>query len=92
MGHAYAMAGKRGEALKMLEELKQLSNRRYVPPSGMATVYVGLGEKDQAFEWLEKAYEERDRWLVFLKVDASLDPLRSDPRFQDLLRRMNLPE
>ena len=58
---------------------------------GIAIIHAGLGEKDQAFEWLEKAYEVRDLGMVFLKVDPTLDPLRSDPRFQDLLRRMNFP-
>jgi len=53
--------------------------------------HAGLGEKDQAFEWLEKAYDEHDQGLSFLKVDPTLEPLRSDPRFQDLLRRMNFP-
>jgi len=57
----------------------------------MALIYAGLGGKDQAFEWLERAYDERDKGILFLMVDPPLDPLRSDPRFQDLLRRMNLP-
>jgi hypothetical protein len=58
----------------------------------VALIHAGLGEKDQAFEWLERAYEERDKGLLFLRIDPPLDPLRSDPRFQDLLRRMNFPE
>jgi hypothetical protein len=57
----------------------------------VALVYAGLGEKDRAFEWLERAYKDHDKSLYFLKVDPTLDPLRSDPRFQDLLRRMNFP-
>jgi hypothetical protein len=58
---------------------------------GLALVYAGLGEKDQAFEWLGKAFGEGDMGMLFLKIDPPLDPLRSDPRFQDLLRRMNFP-
>jgi hypothetical protein len=58
---------------------------------GIALVHAGLGEKDQAFEWLERAYAERDKGMLFLLVDQTLDPLRSDPRFDDLVRRMNFP-
>ena len=74
----------------MLGELKYLSNRKYVSAYDIALIHLGLGEKDQAFAWLERAYEERCPTLEFLKVEPSLDPLRSDPRFADLLRRMNL--
>ena len=86
------MGGKRGEALKILDELKQLSKRRYVAAYSVAAVYAGLGEKEQAFAWLEKAAEERSAMLPFVRVRPWFDPLRSDPRFQDLLRRMNFPE
>ncbi len=92
LAHTNSMSGRRAEAQKVLEELKALSKEKYVSPYAMALIYTGLGEKDLAFEWLEKAYEERSFWLSFLKVAPSLDPLRSDPRFQDLLRRMNFPE
>ena len=91
LGRAYAVAGKRDEALKMLNELKERAKRSYVSPVGIAIIYVGLGEKEQAFSWLEKAYEDRSTWLIFLKVEPRFDPLRSDPRFQSLLRRMNFP-
>ncbi len=70
--------------------LKDLSKQEYVSAYDIAVIYLGLGEKDQAFAWLERAYEERCPTLEFLKVEPSLDPLRSDPRFADLLRRMNL--
>jgi len=90
LAHAYAVSGKRGEAMKLLEELKDLSKQRYVFPSFIALIYTGLGEKDQAFEWLEKAFEERSSWFTDLKVNLQLDSLRSDPRFQDLLRRVGL--
>ena len=85
------MAGKRDEAQKVLDELKGLSEQRYVSPVDMAIMYTGQAEKDQAFEWLEKAYEERPGELVYLKVDPRFDSLRSDPRFQDLVRRLGLP-
>ena len=89
---AYAAAGERGKAQEALTELKQLSQRRYVPPFEFATAYLGLGDKERALAYLEKAYEERSGLLTYLKVDPSYDPLRSDPRFQSLLRRMNFPE
>ena len=85
------MSGKRGEALRILDELMELLQRRYVSPSSFAIVYIGLGDKDQAFAWLEKAYEDRSTFLTEFKVEPMFDSLRSDPRFQDLLRRMNFP-
>ncbi len=90
LGEAYARSGNRSEALKAIEELKERSKQRYVSPHCVAMVYVGLGEKDLAFEWLEKAYEARSEHLGWLKVDARMDPLRSDPRFAELMRRIGL--
>ena len=63
----------------------------YVSPFGMIWAYAGLGDNDQAFAWLEKAYQERYDRMVWLNVDALLEPLRSDPRFKDLVRRVGLP-
>ena len=74
----------------MLAELKAASKQKYVYSVGFARIYAGLGDKDQAFAWLEKAYEERSTGLYWLKVDPIWDPLRSDPRFNDLLRRIGL--
>ena len=93
LGHAYAVAGRRAEAQKVLDQLNELSKRKYVPARSRAYIYVGLAEKDKAFEWLEKSYE--DRSIVTggtgaIKVDPTFYPLRSDPRFSDLLRRINL--
>jgi tetratricopeptide (TPR) repeat protein len=88
VGHAYAMLGKRSEALKILAQLKK---RDYPSGYGMAIIYTGLGEKDQALEWLEKAYEDRSELLTWLKVDPRFDSLRSDERFIKLLRRVGLP-
>jgi len=92
LGHAYAIAGKGEEALKIIDELKGPSQKTYISPYDVAAIYVGLGQKDQAFDWLQKAYEERSDWLRYLKVDPRLDPLRSDPRFADLVRRVGLPQ
>jgi tetratricopeptide (TPR) repeat protein len=92
LGHAYAISGRRDEALKMIEEMKQRANRTYVDPFSVAIIYVGLGEKDEAFDWLEKAYVARSESLLFYKDAPILDALRSDPRFADLIRRMNLPQ
>jgi eukaryotic-like serine/threonine-protein kinase len=91
LGYAYGVAGRRAEAEAALTELSSLAKRRYVSPFPVAWVYVGLGDKDRAFEWLEKAYEERAGRLVYVYGEPAFDPLRSDPRFRDLLRRMNLP-
>jgi serine/threonine protein kinase len=88
LGYGYAAAGRRLEAQKVLDQLNELSKQKYVPPFHRATICVGLGENDKAFEWLEKAYE--DHFIVMTKVHPVYDPLRSDPRFADLLRRMNL--
>jgi hypothetical protein len=92
LGHVYAVSGKKGEARTVLNELKQLSGQEYVPAYGIALVYAGLGEKDQAFAWLEKAYEEHAFKMAWLKVEPRWDSLRSDPRFADLLRRIGLPQ
>ena len=90
LAHAYALAGKQAEARQIVGQLKRESSKRYVPSRELAVVYADLGEKDQAFQWLEKAYQERDRGLIWLKTDPALDSLRSDPRYQDLLRRVGL--
>jgi TolB-like protein/DNA-binding winged helix-turn-helix (wHTH) protein/Tfp pilus assembly protein PilF len=90
LGHALALTGARPEARKVLDQMLSLSKRRYVPPSFIAVVYVGLGDRDRTFEWLEKAFAERamHSWVL---PDPRLDPIRSDPRFQNLMRRMGLP-
>ncbi|MEK6324039.1 MAG: protein kinase [Acidobacteriota bacterium] len=87
LGYAYALSGKRREAQQVIDELKERSKRRHISPAIIAFIYMGLGEKDQAFAWLDKAYEERDSILVLLKVEPMFDSLRSDSRFAALLRR-----
>ena len=88
---AHALAGKLSEARAMLQELEDSSKRRYVTPECYFLVYVGLGEKDQAFAWLQKMYDVRSQYPLRLKVQPDFENLRSDPRFADLLRRMGLP-
>ncbi len=91
LGAAYALAGKRNEAQKVLEQLKERSKRSHVSAYSFATIYAGLGEKDRAFEFLDKAYQERSFYITDLRGDPELDSLRSDPRFADLVRRVGLP-
>jgi tetratricopeptide (TPR) repeat protein len=90
MAYTYAVSGQRRQATRVLAELLELTKQQYVPPFHIATIYAGLGDKDRALAWLEKAYEQHDFWLRLLKVEPSLDSLRPDPRFQDLLNRMGL--
>jgi tetratricopeptide (TPR) repeat protein len=91
LGEAYAVAGKREEAQKILDDLnKELSKQGYVTPFDFALIYMGLGDKDQAFAWLEKTFEEHPDNLLYIKVAPRFDSLRSDPRFADLLRHMKL--
>lgn len=90
LGYAYAIAGKSAEAEKVLDELEGEAAKRYISPFDIAIFYTGLGEKDRAFGWLEKAYEDRNGTLAWLKVDPKLDSLRSDPRFTNLLLRVGL--
>jgi len=90
LGHTYAEAGREAEAREALAELQELAKTAYVGPDLFALIYLALGEHDQAFDWLEKAYEERAFGLMLLKVDQHYDPLRDDPRFDDLLRRIGL--
>ncbi|HXM59759.1 MAG TPA: protein kinase [Terriglobales bacterium] len=91
LGRAFGLAGNSSEANKVLNHLKERSVASYVSPYCMAEVYLGLGEAGQALQWLEKAYEERARQLVMLKVEPEVDRLRSDSRFENLLQRMNFP-
>ena len=93
LAHAYATTGRKAEAQKILHKWLRQSETSYVSPYMIATVYAGLGGKDKAFEYLEKAYQERSPDLTyFLRADLRVDSLRSDPRFHDLMRRMNFPK
>ncbi len=92
LAHAYARASQREEALKLVGELKRIqAERGNMPTFPFIWAYAGLGDNDQAFAWLEKSYQERRDRMVWLNVDPLLEPLRSDPRFGDLVRRIGLP-
>ena len=91
LGHAYALAGRRSDAEQVLQGLLERARQSYVSPFDIALIYAALGEKDTAFAWMAKAVAERSTWLVYSKWEPRLDPLRSDPRFQDLLHRIGLP-
>jgi eukaryotic-like serine/threonine-protein kinase len=91
LGHALGVSGARAEGQKVLEEMQLLSQRRYVPPEYIAIVYEGLGERERALQWFEKAYSERSMngWIL---PDPQLDQIRTEPRFKNLMRRMRLPQ
>jgi hypothetical protein len=91
LGHALGVSGERAEAKKVLDEMQALSQQRYVPPMYIAVVYEGLGDRSRALEWFEKAVAERsvNGWIL---PDPRLDQIRTEPRFQVLMRRMGLPQ
>jgi serine/threonine-protein kinase len=91
MGHAYAVSGRTGQARSILEKLLKSSPGHYVDPLTVATIYIGLGDADRAFEWLNRALEDRSETLLFLKVEPRFDSLRADPRFKNLVHRLGLP-
>jgi Tfp pilus assembly protein PilF len=88
--HAYARRGKTDEVQKVLDELAKISQQIYVPLYYVAAVYADVGDRERAFHWLEKCFEEREMWLAFLKVDPIWSDLRPDPRFNELLKKMGL--
>jgi len=90
LGDIYAVSGRKDEALKILDQLKQLSKQRFVYAYGIALVYVGLGDKDQAFQWLEKSFQDHEARINRLKVDPLFDSVRSDARYADLIHRIGL--
>jgi TolB-like protein/DNA-binding winged helix-turn-helix (wHTH) protein/Flp pilus assembly protein TadD len=89
---AYAHAGRRADALRLLGELKKRQQTGYVPAGAFVNAYLGLGDNDEAFAWFERAYEEQSNILIYIKVFPLFDSLRGDPRFQDLVRRVGLDE
>jgi tetratricopeptide (TPR) repeat protein len=91
LGAMYAYAAESSTAVKILDELQRLSQQRYVMPYYLAVIYTALNRRDEAFCWLEKAFEERAAWATFTKTDPRLDGLRSDSRFDRLLCRTNFP-
>ena len=92
IGHVYAASGRKDEAQKILNQLLEESKQKYVSPYAIATLYEGLGNKDQAFAWLDRAFAEHDNNISDLSVDQEFDSLRSEPRFADLLRRLGVKD
>ena len=92
MAYVYGRSGQPVQARHALEKLEQLYRRQPMDPAAILSAYVGMGKNDQAFAWLEKAYAQHSSGLTSLKVDPGYDPLRNDPRFQDLLRRVGLAQ
>ena len=90
LGHAYAASGRQDEAQEILAELNEMSKNSYVSPYDLAVLYIGLGDKNRALQQLDKAYADRAGWIINLKVEPILDPIRTDPRFAELVRRMKL--
>ena len=87
---AYAHAGRRDDALRLVAELKKRKAAGYIPAAAFVNAYLGLGDNEQAFAWLEAAYQEKSNILMFLKTHPHFDAIRSDPRFADLLHRVGL--
>ena len=87
---AYAHAGRRSDAMRLLAELKRRKDAGYIPAAAFVNAYLGLGDNKQAFYWLEQAYREQSNVLQFLKTHPFFDPIRGDPRFADLVRRVGL--
>ena len=92
LANTLGAAGRTKEALQILDELTELAKQRYVAPYYFAGIYIGLGENERAMEYLQKCYEEHSHWLIYLHLDPSMDNLRDNPRFQELLQRVGLPE
>ncbi|MBI4512823.1 MAG: tetratricopeptide repeat protein, partial [Gemmatimonadetes bacterium] len=92
LAYGYARSGRRQEAFEIVKELEARSAGNHVPPYWLAVAYTGLGEGDRALGWLETGYRERDGWLLNVKVDPALDPLRGDRRFVELLRKLRFPD
>jgi tetratricopeptide (TPR) repeat protein len=90
LGYVYAASGDPSHARTVLRQLENQSRQQYVDPESFALIYAGLGNKDKAFEWLMKAIDDRQGWVTFIKGEPMLDNLRSDPRFEALLRRIRL--
>ncbi len=91
LAQTFGTAGRTKEAVVILDELTKLAKEKYVAPYFLAGIYVGLGQDDRAIECLEKAYEERSHWLIYLHIDPGMDTLRYNPHFKDLIRRVGLP-
>jgi tetratricopeptide (TPR) repeat protein len=91
LGHGLASAGRKEEALQIVEKLKQRSQSQYVPSYWMAVIFNGFKDRDQVLMWMRKAFEERSSWLVWSNVEPRFAWLREDPAFAALLKEMNFP-
>ena len=90
LGHLDAVSGQQAAARRIISQLQLMSGSQYIPSLYVALIYIGLRNNDQAFAWLDKAYEERSEYLVYLPTEPMADPLRNDPRFPALLKRLGL--
>jgi predicted Zn-dependent protease len=90
LGHAQGRAGRRVEAEKVIEKLRELSKQQYVSPFQTAVIYAGMDERKLAIDWLEKSRDERFNWMPFIKIDPVLKNLRSEPRFVELSKNLGL--
>jgi TolB-like protein/DNA-binding winged helix-turn-helix (wHTH) protein/Tfp pilus assembly protein PilF len=90
LGHAYAVSGRKADALKELSKLQSATKRRYIPPSYLAIIWMGLGDNKQALTWLDHGYEDRSEHMLYLGLEPLIDPIRSDPRFTVLLKKVGL--
>jgi hypothetical protein len=90
LAKAYALAGQRAKAMALVHEFKKRRRRQYVPAAAFVNAYLGLGEPDQVLVWLEQGFREKSNLMQWLAVDPMFDPLRSDPRFMDLVHRVGL--
>jgi len=91
LGYTYGMVGRKGDAEKIRDRIQQLSRQQFVAPALYVLVYTGLGDKDQAFHWLDRALETYDPVIEYLKVDPTFDPLRGDQRFTELIKKVGFP-
>ena len=91
LGDAYALAGRRADARRLIEELISLSSKRYISPVYIAIIYIGLGQREQAVAWLEKAHADRSDWMVLLRTEPVFDQVRSESHFQELLHEVGIP-
>ncbi len=91
LGYCYGRMGREQEARKQLAALRERAKQTFVPAFYVALLYAGLGDKDEAFAWLDQAFEERSAYLMEIHVDPMFDPLRADPRFAEFVRRVGLP-
>jgi len=91
LANAYAVSGRRAEANRILNGLLELRRQQYVGAPYIAAIYAGLGDREQTFAWLEKSYEDREEWMIWMKYDHRFGEMRNDPRFQELMRRVGVP-